>query len=76
LEVAYEFTEENTQLLIGHMILSLIEESEKIEHELVGVSFDIIGDLLDGERELSVLDLVPFLQTLIRECPYRSRLLE
>jgi len=43
------------------MILSLIEESEKVEDELVGVSFDIIGDLLNGERELSVLDLIPFL---------------
>ena len=72
LEVADEFPEENPQLLVSHTILTLIEESEKIENELVGVCFDIIGDLLNGERELSVLDLVPFLQTLIRECTYRT----
>ena len=72
MEVADEFAEENTELLIGYMVLTLIEESEKVEHELVGVSFDIIGDLLNGERELSVLDLIPFLQILRRHRTYRT----
>lgn len=58
LEIADEFTEEDAQLLIGHVVLTFVEKLQEVEDQLVGVCFHIIGDLLHSQSELSVFDLV------------------
>ena len=61
LEVADKFPEEELEAFICNLVFPFEEELQQIIDKLVGVSFDIIGNLLHCKCEISILQLVPFL---------------
>ncbi len=66
-EVARELTEEGLEFVDGKLLLAIEEDVEEVMNKVESVYLNIVDDLLNGIREVSVLDLVALATSPLHE---------